>query len=68
MDDTALMGMATIREASNMRRVLDVYLVASGQLINEGKSSIFFFNTPPSIQQRIICILRFESGSLSLEI
>ena len=49
MDDTALMGMATIREASNMRRVLDVYLAASGQLINEGKSSIFFFNTPHSI-------------------
>ena len=66
MDDTALMGMATIREASNMRRVLDVYLVASGQLINEEKSSIFFFNTPPSIQQRITRILRFEIGSLPL--
>ena len=50
MDDTTLMGMATIREASNMRRVLDVYLATSGQLINEGKSSIFFFNTPPTIQ------------------
>ena len=50
VDDTALMGMATIREASNMCRVLDIYLAASGQLINEGKSSIFFFNTPPSIQ------------------
>ncbi|XP_059066340.1 uncharacterized protein LOC131061549 [Cryptomeria japonica] len=66
VDDTALMGLATIREASNMRRALDVYLAASGQLINEGKSSIFFFNTPPSIQRRIAHILRFQIGSLPL--
>ena len=46
--------------------MLDVYLATSGQLINEGKSSIFFFNTPPSVQQRITRILRFESGSLLL--
>ena len=49
-----------------MRRVLDVYLATFGQLINEGKSSIFFFNTPPSIKQRITRILRFERGSLPL--
>ena len=50
VDDTTLMGMATVREASNLCKVLDIYLGASGKLINEGKSSIFFFNTPPSIQ------------------
>ena len=66
MDDTTLMVMSTIRDASNMHRVLDVYLATSGQLINEGKSSIFFFNTPPTIPQRITGILRCESGSLPL--
>ena len=66
VDDTALMGMATICEASNIRKVLDVYLAASGQLIKEGKSSIFFFNTPLSIQRRIAHILRFQIGSLPL--
>lgn len=66
MDDTALMGMAIIREASNMRKVLDVYLAASGQSINEGKSSIFFFNTPNSNQRRIAHILRFQIGDLPL--
>ena len=60
VDDTALMGMATICEASNIHKVLDVYLAASGQLINEGKSSIFFFNTPLSIQRLIAHILRFQ--------
>ena len=49
-----------------MCKVLDVYRVASGQLINEGKSSIFFFNTPPSIQRRVAQILRFQIGGLPL--
>ena len=66
MDDTVLMGMANVREASNMRKALDIYLGASGQLINEGKSSIFFLNTPPSIQRRVAHILRFQIGSLPL--
>ena len=61
-----LMGMATVREASNMRKVLDIYLGASGQLINEDKSSIFFFNTPPPIQRRVAHILRFQIGGLPL--
>ena len=61
-----MMGMATIREATNMCNVLDVYLVALGQLINEGKSSIFFFNTPHTIQRRIAHILRFQIGNLPL--
>jgi hypothetical protein len=60
------MGIATIREASNIRKVLDVYRAASGQLINEGMSSIFFFNTPQSIQRRVAHILRFQIGSLPL--
>lgn len=66
VDDTALMGMATIREASSLRKVLDVYLAASGQSINEGKSSIFFFNTPLPIQRRVSHILKFQIGSLPL--
>ena len=60
------MGMATIREALNMHKVLDIYLGASGRLINEDKSSIFFFNTPPSIQRRVAQILRFQIGGLPL--
>lgn len=66
MDDTTLMGVATIIEAINLRKVLDVYLAASGQLTNEDKSSIFFFNTPRPIQLRIDHILRFQVGSLPL--
>lgn len=46
VDDTTLMGLAWVREATNLHKVLDVYLAALGQLINEDKSSILFFNTP----------------------
>jgi hypothetical protein len=64
VDDTALMGMATVREATSLRQLLDVYLEASGQMINEDKSSIFFFNMPIPIQRRIANILRFQIGTL----
>ena len=66
MDDIALMGMAKVSKAMNFRRALDIYLKASGQCINDEKSSIFFFNTPQPIQNRIARILRFQIGSLPL--
>ena len=66
VDDTGLMGMARIREATNIRKALDTYLKASGQRINEDKSFIYFFNTPRLIQNRIAGILRFQIASLPL--
>lgn len=62
MDDTSLMGRDIINEAVNFRRALDIYCKASGQKINEDKSSIYFFNTPHLIQNRIARILRFQTG------
>lgn len=58
------MGIARVDEAINIRSSLDCYLDASSQSINEGKSFIYFFNTPNPIQQRIAGILRFQVGSL----
>ena len=66
MDDTALMGLARVSEAINFGRALDIYLKALGQCINDEKSSIFIFNTPQPIQNRIARILRFQIGSLPL--
>ena len=61
-----LMGMARVCEVVHFRRTLDINLKASGQCINDEKSSIFFFNTPQPIQNRIARILRFQIGSLPL--
>ena len=66
VDDSALAGLHRIKEAKAFQHALDIYLVASGQKFNENKSSIYFFNTPDSIQQRIVGILRFQIGSLPL--
>ena len=66
MDDTGLMGMARVKEAVNIRKALDTYLKALAQRINEDKSSIYFFNTPQLIQNRIARIIRFQIGSLPL--
>ena len=66
MDDTGLMGMARISKTVNIRKALDIYLKASGQRINDDKSSIYFFNTPRLIQNKIARILRFRIGSLPL--
>ncbi|XP_057856267.1 uncharacterized protein LOC131065696 [Cryptomeria japonica] len=60
------MDLARISEAVNFRHALDIYLKASGQCINDDKSSIYFFNTPQLIQSRIVRILRFQIGSLPL--
>jgi hypothetical protein len=64
VDDTSFMGQARLQEATSFRYALDVYLAASGQKVNENKSSIFFFNTPEAIQRCIAAILRFQIGSL----
>lgn len=60
------MGLTQIREATNLWKVLDVYLAALSQLINEDTSSILFFNTPGAIQRRIALILRFQVGTFPL--
>lgn len=53
MDDTTLMGLGKIKQVVNFWRALDLYLDVLGQRINENKSSIFFFDTPRLIQNRI---------------
>ncbi|XP_059064798.1 uncharacterized mitochondrial protein AtMg01250-like [Cryptomeria japonica] len=66
VDDTTLTGRARIQEAEAFRLTLDTYLAALGQKINDHKSSIYFFNTLESIQQRIANILRFQIESLPM--
>lgn len=56
VDDMILMGIATIKEARNQRNTLNIYIKASGQLINWEKSSILFLNTPLERQNKIAII------------
>ncbi|XP_057841593.2 uncharacterized protein LOC131051207 [Cryptomeria japonica] len=64
MDDTILMGRSTMVEARNMRKALDDYELASGQMVNRQKSSIFFFNTLKPRQKKMAKILKWRIESL----
>ena len=45
VDDTMLMGVATVREAKAIKNTLDTFKQANGLDTNKGKSHLFFFNT-----------------------
>ncbi|KAG5561218.1 hypothetical protein RHGRI_004294 [Rhododendron griersonianum] len=57
-DDTLLFGEASVRAVMNIKRLLEVYGKASGQLINFGKSCCFFSsNTPVAERERLSQLL-----------
>ena len=63
VDDTMLMGLASVREAKGIKCMLEAFKRASGLEVNKGKSQIFYFNTPPNIHGHITRILEFPEGS-----
>lgn len=64
VDDTMLMGHASVQEARSLKAILDLFSWASGLDINEAKSQIFFFNTPVITQRNILRILGYQGSSL----
>lgn len=58
------MGKASVSEGKNLKQLLDKYGRASGQLTNNKKSSLFFFNTPVHRQIKIARILGCRVDSL----
>jgi len=64
VDDTMLQGLPTVQEASNYKRILNIFSSASGMEVNLAKSNFFFFNTNIAIQKNISIILGFQRDSL----
>ena len=64
LDDSIVMGEALVRNARNIKRALEDYGQASGQIINWNKSVIYFINVNVSRQNKIKNIMRCEIGSL----
>jgi ABC-type sugar transport system permease subunit len=64
VDDTMTMGSSTAKESSTIRTILDDFSTALGISINAGKSQVFFFNTPESIQIHLENLLGFTRISL----
>jgi hypothetical protein len=64
VDDIMMMGSATAKEASTIRKILDDFSITFGISINSGKSHVFFFNTPEEIQAHLSNLLGFTWSSL----
>ena len=47
------MGEACIKEAENIKLVLEDYSKVTGQCVNWRKSKVFFFNTTSKVQSKI---------------
>eukprot|EP00253_Pinus_taeda_P027218 PITA_27218 len=64
VDDTMLYGYPLAQEASRLKSLLIDFSEASGTHVNNSKSQIFFFHTPPPVKSAITRILGFQSASL----
>ncbi|XP_059078010.1 uncharacterized protein LOC131876590 [Cryptomeria japonica] len=58
------MGKATVQDARSLKKALDSYGFASGQIINWSKSFVYFINTPELRKIKISNILGCKLGSL----
>ena len=54
-DDSLILMRADAQNASSLRRALDDYCAASGQLVSEAKSSIFFSPTTDVNTRVVVC-------------
>lgn len=59
-----LMGMALVREAKAIKKMLDAFKRTSGLEVNKDKYQIFYFNMPPLNHRNISRIMEFAEGSL----
>jgi hypothetical protein len=64
VDDTLLMNTPTTQEAIKLKTILNDFYEAYGTTFNLNKSQLFFFNTPPVVQQHISRLLGIPKSSL----
>ena len=65
-DDSLILMRADAENANSMRRALDMYCAASGQLVSEAKSSIFFSPCTIVETREVVCtILNILTGAIT---
>ena len=64
VDDSIVMGEASVRNARNIKKALIDYGEATGQSINWHKGVIYFINVSEVRQSKIKWIIGYQSGSL----
>ena len=58
--DTMLQGIPTVREAREIKDILNDFAMATATEVSLNKSKVFFFNTNIAIQRNITRILGFQ--------
>lgn len=61
-DDTIFPGKSSVHEALGFKNILQAYMDASGQKVNNEKSEIYFLNTNPKVENQICGIMGFKKG------
>jgi len=64
VDDIMLFCEVSIKEVREVKRILDLFMEASGMEINKEKSCTFIFNTPDSVKDHLTRTLGFRQGEL----
>eukprot|EP00253_Pinus_taeda_P025694 PITA_25694 len=64
VDDNMLFGYPSVQEASRFKSLLNEFSEALGTSINNSKSQIFFFHTPPIFNHAVARILGFPTTTL----
>lgn len=64
VDDIILFCEVSLKEVRGVKRILDLFMEASGMEINKDKSCTFIFNTPETIKAHLTRTLGFQYGEL----
>lgn len=64
VDDTMLQGIPKVREAREIKSILNDFAMEVGRKVSLRKSKVFFFNTNIAIQRNITRILGFQREQL----
>jgi len=64
VDDIMLFYEVSVKEVRNVKRILEMFMEASGMEINKEKSCTFIFNMPDSIKAHLTRTLGFRQGEL----
>lgn len=64
VDDSIIMGKSSVKDSRSLKKALDSYGIATGQLINWTKSFVYFIKTLKRRQIKISNILGCQLGNL----
>jgi len=64
VDDIMLFCEVSLKEVKRVKKILDLFMEASGMEINKEKSCTFIFNTPDLIKTHLTRTLGFRTGEL----